>query len=226
MSHFDLAGVLVDVVPRLSFGVGSSAPRPAGWVLLAVLGYLLGSIPFGVLITKAFAGKDVRTVGSGNIGATNVVRAAGRTAGILTLILDALKGALPTYAAWVVVGVPGAALTGYCAFLGHVFPVTLRFKGGKGVATALGVLVVVAPWSALSALVAYGTVLATTRVSAIGSMAAVLAVLVTVCAIPYSLPVIALSFALAVVIVWRHRENLAKLRRPKSGNPDSQIRSD
>lgn len=215
MTHAGLASVVADVVPRVSFQVGTSAPKPAGWVLLGVLGYALGSIPFGVLITKAFAGKDVRTVGSGNIGATNVVRAAGRTAGVLTLILDALKGTVPTYAAYLVVGIPGAAFAGYCAFLGHVFPVTLKFKGGKGVATALGILVVLAPWAALAALVAYGLLLATTRVSAIGSMGAVAAVLVTVCAIPYSPPVIALAFALAVVIVWRHRENLAKLRRPK-----------
>jgi glycerol-3-phosphate acyltransferase PlsY len=216
VSHPCLPAVFLDAMPHLSFGIGSSAPNPVGWVLLAVLGYLLGSIPFGILITKAFAGKDVRTVGSGNIGATNVVRAAGRTAGILTLILDALKGALPTYVAWTVVGVPGAALTGYCAFLGHVFPIALRFKGGKGVATALGVLVVVAPWSALAALVVYGLLLATTRVSAIGSMGAVAAVLVTVCAVPYSPPVIALAVALAVVIVWRHRENLAKLLGSKT----------
>lgn len=159
-----LASVVADVAPRVSFGAGTSSPKPVGWLLLGVLGYALGSIPFGVLITKAFAGKDVRSVGSGNIGATNVVRAAGRTAGILTLILDALKGAVPTYAAYLVVGIPGAAFTGYCAFLGHVFPVTLKFKGGKGVATALGVLVVVAPWAALAALVAYGLLLATVRV--------------------------------------------------------------
>jgi acyl phosphate:glycerol-3-phosphate acyltransferase len=198
--------------------VSHPSPNPAGWVLLAVIGYLLGSIPFGILITRAFAGKDVRSVGSGNIGATNVVRAAGRTAGVLTLVLDALKGAIPTYAAYLVVGIPGAAFTGYCAFLGHVFPVTLRFKGGKGVATALGVLVVVAPWAALGALVTYGLLLATTHVSAIGSMGAVAAVLVTVCAVPYSPPVITLAFALAVIIVWRHRENLSKLRRPKAGS--------
>jgi len=183
---------------------------------VVVLPYLVGSIPFGVLVTKAFAGKDVRTVGSGNIGATNVVRAAGRTAGILTLILDALKGALPAYAAMKLAGVPLAALAGYCAFLGHVFPFTLRFKGGKGVATALGVLVVLAPWAALAALAAYGLLLAATRVSALGSLGAVVAVLVTVCAVPYSPPVIGLSFALAVVIVWRHRENLARLRKAKA----------
>lgn len=221
MTHLCLASVVADVVPRVSFGAGTSSPKPAGWVLLGVLGYLLGSIPFGVLITRAFAGKDVRTVGSGNIGATNVVRAAGRTAGILTLILDALKGAVPTYAAYLVVGVPGAAFAGYCAFLGHVFPVTLKFKGGKGVATALGVLAVVAPWAALAALGVYGVLLAATRVSAIGSMGAVAAVLVTVCAIPYSPSVIGLAFALAVVIIWRHRGNLAKLRRAKTGTGGS-----
>jgi glycerol-3-phosphate acyltransferase PlsY len=150
-------------------------------------------------------------VGSGNIGATNVARAAGRTAAVLTLILDALKGALPTWAALWAVGIPGAALTGLFAFLGHVFPVTLKFKGGKGVATALGVLTVLAPWSALAALVTYGALLGLTRVSAIGSLGAVVAVLVAVCAVPYSPPVIGMAFAFALVIVWRHSENIRKL---------------
>ena len=114
--------------------------HPAGAsAALVALAYLAGSIPFGLLITRAVSGQDVRAVGSGNIGATNVARAAGRSAAALTLLLDALKGLLPVLLAAHLTGPEGGLVTAACAIaavLGHCFPVWLRFRGGKGVATA------------------------------------------------------------------------------------------
>ncbi len=130
--------------------------------------YLLGAIPFGMLITLLVAKRDVRAVGSGNIGATNVARAAGRTAGIVTLLLDAAKGALAAYVGLRWFGPTGGMLLGGAAFLGHVFPVYLGFRGGKGVATGLGVFTVLVPVSAPVGLVTYGVVPALTRVRAWG----------------------------------------------------------
>src|SRR5215472_15538736 len=120
---------------------------------LLVLAYLLGSIPFGLLLAKLFGGSDLRKSGSGNIGATNVARVVGPAAGILTLLLDAAKGAL---AVWLAGRLSGQSATmimlaGVAALLGHCFPVWLKFKGGKGVATALGVFLMLAPLAALCA---------------------------------------------------------------------------
>src|SRR5262250_3329203 len=125
---------------------------PANLFLIA-MAYLLGSIPFGLMLTKIFGGKDVRKSGSGNIGATNVARVAGPSAGILTLLLDAAKGA---FAVWLAShytnhGAAAMMLAGVAALFGHCFPIWLNFKGGKGVATALGVFLMLAPLAAAAA---------------------------------------------------------------------------
>src|SRR6185436_6498621 len=129
---------------------------------------------FGVLITRWKMGVDVRSQGSGNIGATNVARVAGKKLGVLVLLLDALKGAGPAWAA--VLLTPGErwlhAAVALAAFLGHVFPPWLRFKGGKGVATGLGVLLVLEPWAALGGFAVYAVLFAVWRVSSVGSLAA------------------------------------------------------
>ncbi len=140
---------------------------------LVALGYVAGSIPFGVLLTRWRAGVDVRSRGSGNIGATNVARVAGRKLGLLVLALDALKGTLPVLLSlWLVPGEPRLhAGVGLAAFLGHVFPVWLKFQGGKGVATALGVLAVLVPWAALCGALVYVLVFSVLRVSSVGSLA-------------------------------------------------------
>lgn len=140
------------------------------WLLLA--SYVIGSIPFGLLIVRAVAGVDLRTVGSGNIGATNVGRVAGWTWAIVVLVLDACKGAVPTLAApWFAGGGATAQiLGGTAAIVGHMFPVWLGFRGGKGVATALGVVLVVSPWGTLVAAVVFGVVFAATRIVSLGSM--------------------------------------------------------
>jgi len=183
--------------------------------LLVVLGYLCGSVPFGVLVTRALAGKDVRAAGSGNIGASNVARVAGKKLGALVLGLDALKGALPVWTAVVVApGEPWVhAAVAAAAFAGHVFPVWLRFRGGKGVATAMGVLTVLLPWAALAGGGTWAVLVAVTRVASVGSLAAgVVAVGVAVgtgAPVPYGV----LAVGLFVAMLWTHRGNIGRLWR-------------
>jgi acyl phosphate:glycerol-3-phosphate acyltransferase len=187
---------------------------PAPYALVA-LAYLLGSVPFGLLISLLFAKRDVREVGSGNIGATNVVRAAGRWAGLATLLLDMAKGIAPTWLALYCFGLQWAVLTGAAAFLGHLFPVYLGFRGGKGVATGFGVFVVLAPWAALVALATYLIVWRLTHVSAAGSLGSLgtAAVMIGWRSPP---PVVFLFAGVATLIVVRHRKNLMKLFRSKT----------
>ena len=183
-------------------------------VLCALGGYLAGSIPFAVLVSRAMRLPDPRTYGSGNIGATNVLRSGNRAAALLTLLGDAMKG-------WAVVmairlaGLPEemAALGGFAAFLGHVFPVWLRFRGGKGVATAAGVLIAFDWRIGVASLVAWLVVVFATRYS---SLAALVAAVVAPLATWYFTGAGALLYAvtaMAVLLVARHRANIAKLVR-------------
>ena len=185
-------------------------------LLLVAGAYLLGSVPFGLLLSRTIAGVDVRDVGSGNIGAANVARAAGRWVGILTLVLDAAKAAIPILIARSVLGMdralPWVTAVALAAFAGHLFPVWLKFRGGKGVATALGVFLVLTPWMALVGLVAFAIGFAATRISAVGSLAGTL-----VCAggvfFTYGAksPITWGVCAVAVAIVVRHRSNIIRL---------------
>jgi glycerol-3-phosphate acyltransferase PlsY len=176
---------------------------------LILLGYLAGSVPFGVLLTRWRRGVDVRRDGSGNIGATNVARVAGKKLGAVVLLLDALKGSLVVLLAlWLLPGAPRVhAAVGLAAFLGHVYPVWLKLHGGKGVATALGVLAVLA-----GALV-YAGLVAAWRVSSLGSLAggvtAVLVAALTARAPEYAW----LSALLFALILWTHRGNIQRLLR-------------
>ena len=176
-----------------------------------VLGYLLGSIPFGLLLTR-FAGKgDVRDVGSGNIGATNVLRAGGRGLAAATLLLDALKGVVAVLLARQLFG-PGTemfAATG--AMLGHLYPIWLRFKGGKGVATFLGVLIPLLPIAALIYAIVWLALLLIVRISAVAGIAAAVSAPISAAVLgpDYLFPML-LGFAL--LVVWKHRANLARLR--------------
>ncbi len=195
--------------------------------LLFVLGaYLLGSLPFGLVLTRLLTGEDVRRVGSGNIGASNVARAAGKAAGVLTLLLDAAKAAVPMLIALRAFAPEGrptaqawAVAVGLAAFAGHCYPVWLGFKGGKGVATALGVFLVLAPIPSLLALVAYGVAYGTTHISSLGSLAGT-----TVCCVgaiaqtfleegssAWGSPVPWAGLAVTAVIVFRHRANIERL---------------
>jgi glycerol-3-phosphate acyltransferase PlsY len=180
-----------------------------------LLGYLAGSIPFGVLVTRWTRGVDVREQGSGNIGATNVARVAGKKLGVLVLVLDALKGTLPVVLA--LRFLPDSPLAhvavALAAFLGHCFPVWLKFHGGKGVATALGVLLVLVPWAALAGVAVYGLVLVTTRMSSLGSLAAGVASVLTAVFTARALEYAVLSGLLFAFILWTHRGNILRLLR-------------
>ena len=175
------------------------------WLLAA---YLCGSIPFGLLIARAATGKDVRDIGSGNIGATNVARAAGRGAAAATLVLDAGKGLVPVLLA-------PAGLRAACAVaavVGHCFPVWLRFRGGKGVATGFGVSIAIAPWAALAGAAAWLILKLILKISSVGSLAgAALALLVAFFTAGRS-AVWALA-AIAALIVLRHADNIRRLLR-------------
>ena len=182
---------------------------------LLLLGYLAGSVPFGVLLTRWLRGVDVRQSGSGNIGATNVTRVAGKKLGAVVLLLDALKGALAVaLALWLMPESPRVhAAVGLAAFLGHVYPVWLKLHGGKGVATALGVLVVLAPLAALGGALVYAGLVAAWRVSSIGSLAGGVTA-VAVASLTTRAPEYAwLSALLFALILWTHRSNIQRILR-------------
>ena len=183
----------------------------AAW---ALAGYLAGSIPFAVLVSRALALPDPRTYGSRNIGATNVLRSGHRIAALFTLLGDAGKG----WAAVLVARMAGvddetAAVVGLAAFLGHVFPVWLRFHGGKGVATAAGVLIALDWRVGLAVIVAWLAIALATRYSSLAAIVAAVAAPVTTWFIAGNGPFLAAVTAMSVVLVLRHRANIAKLLR-------------
>ena len=197
-------------------------------LLLLAAGYLVGSIPFGVLVSRRAAGVDPRSVGSGNIGASNVTRSAGQAAGAATLALDAAKAAVPMLLARPLLerlgASPGAAEAwsvgvGLAAFAGHLWPVWLRFQGGKGVATALGVFLVLAPLPSLLAVVTFGVAFGLTRIAAVGSLAGT-----AVCCIGTVVKVVSergsagwespipwAGLLVTAIIALRHRANIQRL---------------
>ena len=181
-------------------------------ILLIAGAYLLGSIPTGLLLAKA-SGVDIRTTGSGNIGATNVYRTLGRTVGILTLVGDCVKGLVPVLVAQGLgMGDTMIAAAGAAAFLGHVYTVFLGFKGGKGVATALGVFLGVSPASVGLALVIFIAVVAVWRYISLGSITAAAAMPIFVAVLDRRPPVIAMTAGIALLVIWKHRENITRLR--------------
>jgi glycerol-3-phosphate acyltransferase PlsY len=186
--------------------------------VLVIGAYLLGSVPFGVVVTRLLVGQDVRKVGSGNIGASNVTRAAGKGAGILTLVLDAAKASVPMLVTDRLYADPAAPpwaiAVGLAAFFGHCYPVWLGFKGGKGVATALGVFLVLSPWPALMALAAFGIAFALTRVPAVGSLAGTAVCVVGTFVMQGAASLVSwVVFLVAAVILLRHRANIARLAK-------------
>lgn len=188
------------------------------WLYALLLGYFVGSIPFGLLLSLAAGKGDIRQIGSGNIGATNVLRTGNKGLAAVTLLLDLGKGFLPVWLAWRYF--PDAvALTALGAVVGHCFPVWLKFKGGKGVATNAGVSFGIAwPIGLAYALVWLG-MLAITRISSLAGMSAVCAAAIAAAALGYMafVPVLA---AIAVLVIFLHRENLKRLAagaEPKVG---------
>lgn len=188
-------------------------------VWLVGLAYLCGSIPFGLLIARARTGKDVRAVGSGNIGATNVARAAGKGAAAATLLLDAVKGLVPVLLARGASSPSpfqtSAGLAGACAVaavVGHCFPVWLGFRGGKGVATGLGVSLGLSWVAALAGALTWLILYKLARISSVGSLAGVAATLL-VAAFAAPAPSVAGLAAVAALILVRHQSNLRRLLR-------------
>jgi glycerol-3-phosphate acyltransferase PlsY len=188
-------------------------------MLTAVLAYLLGSVPFGIVITRAMGLGDLRKIGSGNIGATNVLRTGNKPAALATLLLDAGKGGIAVLMARAAVGEDGAQVAALMSFLGHLFPVWLGFKGGKGVATFLGTLIVLAWPVGLAACATWGIVAAFSRISSLSALVA--AVLSPVWLVLLGYPqMVGLAIMLAVLIGVRHSANIARLRagtEPKIG---------
>lgn len=185
---------------------------------IPIAAYLLGSIPFGLLLARAFGRGDVRKVGSGNIGATNVARAAGLLAGIFTLVLDAAKGAGAVLlaeklandsATWMMIAA-------FAALLGHCFPVWLKFKGGKGVAAAAGIFLVLSPLACLAAVILFLLVVIFWRYISLGSVssAAALPLLIYFLWAPRHAPPPAVTYgavAVALLIIYKHRGNMQRL---------------
>jgi len=184
---------------------------PLGAIAYVVAGFVAGAIPFGVLIARR-RGVNIKEHGSGNIGATNVARVLGVRDGLIVLLLDASKGALPTFAALRYCGWPAVvAITGGAAILGHCFSPFLRGKGGKGVATAFGVFLAIAPAFAGIAVLVFVVIWRITRVPALGSLAGIAAVSGLFVARGDS-PYTALACLTMALLVYTHRTNLAKLR--------------
>lgn len=206
--------------------------RPAAVIVIA---YLLGSIPFGYLIVRATEGADIRQTGSGGTGATNVSRRAGKAAGVLTLVLDALKGAAAVAIAKIIFGLPIFAAAGQtgpdlqraywwvagaavAVIVGHIFPVWLGFRGGKGVATGLGVFLVLAPIAVGLAAVIFVLIVAVTRYVSLGSILAVATIPLFVLLqdrfirpVADLMPLNTAASAGAILIIFAHRENIARL---------------
>ncbi|MBZ5508979.1 MAG: glycerol-3-phosphate 1-O-acyltransferase PlsY [Acidobacteriia bacterium] len=196
------------------------------YLIVATVAYLLGSIPFGYLLVRIFRGEDVRLTGSGNIGATNVARTGAKGLGIATLVLDALKGAATVLFAYVLARknhlcsneelctqvLRLMATAALAAVLGHVFPIWLRFKGGKGVATALGVFCILFPKAILLALAIFIIVVAVTRYVSLGSILGAIAFPVAAYFLQQSdwLSLL-LASSVSLIVILKHHENISRL---------------
>ena len=176
----------------------------------AVFGYLLGSIPFGLILTRMAGLGDVRKIGSGNIGATNVLRTGNKKLAAATLLLDALKGTAAAVIAKYLWGMDAALIAGFAAFIGHLFPVWLGFKGGKGVATYIGVLLGVAPLMVLVFAIVWLSLAKLSRYSSLAALVATFAVPVVSFATGDTRP--AILFAIMTLITWiKHKANIQRL---------------
>lgn len=179
--------------------------------LFVLMAYLSGSIPYGLIFSKAFGGIDVRTIGSGNIGATNVLRTGSKKIAALTLICDALKGYIPVVLAdHYGIETPLLLVVAYAAILGHIFPCWLKFQGGKGVATALGVFWALSIPLGIFAVLVWGVTARWMKISSLSALCAfVLAPVFAVFFLSWSLVIFCL--AVAGLILWTHRSNIARL---------------
>jgi glycerol-3-phosphate acyltransferase PlsY len=204
------------------------------WLLTLALAYLLGSIPFGYLLVRIFRKEDVRDTGSGNIGATNVARAGGKGLGLLTLLLDALKGyvavIIAAHLAPNTVHGPStlAAAAAVAAVVGHVFPMWLRFHGGKGIATALGVFLALVPLVALAAVGVFALIVATTRLVSLGSILAAVSIpLLALLLVPHrSAALLAGLSLISLLSIIKHHANIVRLLHGTESRFGSKVNAD
>lgn len=193
---------------------------PTTFLLWALIGYVLGSIPFGIVITRALGLGDLRKIGSGNIGATNVLRTGNKPAALATLVLDSTKGAIAVLIAKFVTGDTAAMqIAGLAAFAGHCYPVWLKFKGGKGVATYLGVVLAISFPVGLLCCATWAISFAVTRISSVGALTAAMSTTVWMFFMA-RFDLLIMGTLLTILIYWRHRENIARIKagtEPKVG---------
>lgn len=192
---------------------------PLMLLIWAVIGYLLGSIPFGMVLARVMGLGNLRDIGSGSIGATNVLRTGSKPAAALTLLLDALKGVAAVLIARAVAGEDAAQIAGLMAMIGHCYPVWLRFDGGKGVATYLGLMLVLSWPVGVGCCLAWLIGAGIFRISSMGSLISAAASSFLVVFVGTA-PILVLSIALTILIFWRHRANITRLKagtEPKIG---------
>ncbi|CUJ04753.1 glycerol-3-phosphate 1-O-acyltransferase PlsY [Cognatishimia activa] len=188
-------------------------------ILWGLVGYLFGSIPFGIVITRVFGLGDLRQIGSGNIGTTNVLRTGSKPAAAATLILDGGKGAIAVLVARWLAAEDAAQLAGLMAFLGHCFPIWLKFKGGKGVATFLGLMLALAWPVGVACCLTWLVTALVSRISSLSALVAAASSTFWILILGYS-PVFILGIAVTLLVFWRHSENISRLRagiEPKIG---------
>jgi glycerol-3-phosphate acyltransferase PlsY len=178
-----------------------------------IAAYLIGSIPFALILARRWGASDLRLIGSGNLGAANVMRASGVTAGVIVALLDMAKGAASVWlAARLSAGPALPAAAGVAAIVGHIYPVWLRFRGGKGVATACGVFSVLTPLALPPALAIFAAVVWLTKYISLGSVLASLALPPLAYALGSPAPAVLAALAASIIIVFRHRSNVVRLR--------------
>jgi glycerol-3-phosphate acyltransferase PlsY len=180
-------------------------------IAIALAGYLLGSIPFGLLLTRAFGLGDIRKIGSGSIGATNVLRTGRKGLAAATLLLDVAKGAAAVLLGAWIAGEPGLVAGGLGAVLGHLFPVWLSFKGGKGVATGLGVLIAASPLTAGICAAIWLAMAFATRISSASSLTATIAAPVVIWLVTGDTYLLGLAVVVAALLWAKHHQNIRRL---------------
>lgn len=183
------------------------------FILIMIAIYLIAAIPTGVVLARLMGGEDVRQKGSGNIGATNVYRVAGKLAGVLTLVGDTLKGFLPLLAfkTWLEPTPTQLGIASAVAILGHCYPVYLKFKGGKGVATALGIFLVLSPKAVFFALIVFILTVTITRYISLGSVLAALSAPLVILFLNHQQPIFLATLFIAALVIWRHNSNIRRL---------------
>ena len=186
-----------------------SAPMTREMLFALALGYLLGSIPFGLVLTRLAGKGDIREIGSGNIGATNVLRTGSKPLAALTLVLDCLKATAAILLAQLLFGRETGAAAAAGAFIGHLYPVWLKFRGGKGAATLLGVLIALLWPAAIVYALVWILLLLTFRISSVGGMSAAISAPITAFVLHSTYFPMLLGFA--VLVLWKHRENILRL---------------